>query len=298
MRISILAILFTISNLLMARTSDGQDLNKITVSIELKNASLKQAFRKIESLAKLAFTYKTDDVAGYGNISYQATNLPVARVLEELLQATDLRYEQVNSNIIIKKFNKNHTSSEFIPTAEELAFDGGIRGRVTNENGQPIANATILVIGADKGTAANSKGEFVIEGLKAGRHRLEISAVGYTTMVRDIVVKNNETADVSIAMSESNSKLEEVVVTALGINRKERSVGYATQQIKGENLTIAKEQNVVGSLAGKIAGVQVSGSSSASMGGTQRIQIRGVNMVTGEGDPLIVVDNTPISNTN
>src|SRR5690606_1968619 len=79
---------------------------------------------------------------------------------------------------------------------------------------------------------------------------------------------------------------------------KERSLGYSTQQVKGDNLTLTKEQNVLGSLAGKIAGVQVTGSSGASMGGTQKIKIRGVNSIAGTDQPLIVVDGTPISNAN
>ncbi|MGV3538359.1 MAG: SusC/RagA family TonB-linked outer membrane protein, partial [Rufibacter sp.] len=82
------------------------------------------------------------------------------------------------------------------------------------------------------------------------------------------------------------------------IERSERSLGYSTQQVNGENLTYTKEQNVLGSLAGKVAGVQVVGSSGASMGGTQKIKIRGVNSVTGGGEPLIVIDGTPISNAN
>src|SRR5690349_16155644 len=100
MRLFILSILLTSSGILMARRSDGQDLNKILVSIELKNATLKHALHKIETLSKLPFTYKTNDVAGYENITYHATNIPVARLLEELLENTDLQYEQVNSNIV------------------------------------------------------------------------------------------------------------------------------------------------------------------------------------------------------
>jgi TonB-linked outer membrane protein, SusC/RagA family len=298
MRISILAILLTVSGLLMASPGNGQDLDKITVSIELRNATLKQAFRKIESLAKLAFTYKTNDVAAYNNISYRATNVPVAKVLQELLKYTDLWYEQVNSNIIIKKSAKEALQGAPVPAVMNMPFDGGVRGRITNETGLPIANATILVLGAEKGTAANGNGEFVIEGLKAGKYKLEVSAVGFATVIKDITIKDNEMLSLNIQVRENSDNMQEVVVTALGITRKERSVGYATQGLKGENLTISKEQNVLGSLGGKIAGVQISGSSAASMGGTQKIQIRGVNMVTGGGEPLIVVDNTPISNAN
>jgi TonB-linked SusC/RagA family outer membrane protein len=294
MRISILAILLTASGLLLARPSDGQDLNKITVSIELKNATLKQAFRKIESLAKLAFTYKTNDVAAYDNISYQASNIPVARLLEELLKFTDLKYEQVSTNIIIKKVPGKNTPV----VAAEMPFDGGIRGRVTDGEGAPLPNASILVMEIDKGTAADAKGEFVITGIKAGKYSLQISAIGFQTVIKNITVKDNEDLELAFTLSATTEQMSEVVVTALGITRKQRSLGYSTQQVDGDKLTFTKEQNVLGSLAGKVAGVQVVGSSGASMGGTQKIKIRGVNSLAGTDQPLIVVDGTPISNAN
>lgn len=298
MRISILAILLTVNGLLMARSGSGQDLNKIMISIEMKDASLKQALRKIESLTRVTFTYKTSDVAVYDHIDYTTANTSLSRILGDLLQHTDLIYEQVNGNIIIKKIRKSDQSMDVIMASAEQPFDGSIRGRITDESGAPLANASVVLLGTDKGTAANSGGEFVISGVKPGKYKLQVSAVGFTSVIREVTVKNNEASELIIALKEGTGKLEEVVVTALGIARKERSVGYSTQEVKGENLTIAKEQNAIGSLAGKIAGAQVSGSSAASMGGTQKIQLRGVNMVTGGGEPLIVVDNTPISNAN
>jgi hypothetical protein len=161
MRISILAILLTFSGLLTARSGSGQDLNNIIISLDLKNASLKQAFKKIESLTQLAFTYRTLDVAGVEHISYHATNAPVTQVLEALLQHTGLKYDQVNSNIVIKKIRKNEQVTELAVT-EELPFEGGIRGRITDDTGAPLPNASIVLIGTDKGTAADPKGEFVL----------------------------------------------------------------------------------------------------------------------------------------
>ena len=297
MKVSILAILLTFSGLLMARSGSGQDLNKIMVSVELKDVTLKQAFKKIESITQLAFTYRTVDVAAFDHINYQAANVSVTRILEDLLQHTGLRYDQVNSNIIIKKIRKNDKLAD-VTITDMLPFDGSIRGRVTDETGASLANASVFVLGTDKGTAANADGVFAISGLKAGKYKLQVSAVGFATQIKDITVTDNEALEVIVALKGGTGKLEEVIVTALGITRKERSVGYSTQEIKGDNLTIAKEQNVIGSLAGKIAGVQYSGSSAASMGGTQKIQLRGTNFLTGGGEPLIVVDNTPISNSN
>lgn len=299
MRASFLALLLSVNGLLLAGNGESQDLEKVLVTVEFKNASLKAALHKIEKLTKLPFTYKTSDISPYGNINYAATGLSLARVLSELLQSTELRYEQVNSNIIIKKMRKADVQPEPREEAEPNGhYDGSIRGRVINAGGQPVPNASVQLVGASRGAVANQSGEFVITGVAAGTYRLQITAIGFEDEIRDIVVRDNEETRINFELKDRSNNLSEVVVTALGISRKQRSLGYATQQVKGENLTLTKEQNVLGSLSGKIAGVQVIGSSGASMGGTQKIKIRGVNSVGGTDQPLMVVDGTPISNAN
>lgn len=294
MKAFFLGILLLSGGLLVARDSSGQDLNKMTLSIQLKNVSLKHALRKIEALTSLPFTYKTSDIAEYKDVSCEGTDIPVSHVLDALLLHTGLSYEQINSNIIIKKIKAVPQPQPVV----NVSFDGGIKGRVVTATGESVSGATIKVEGSTRAVAADNNGIFALTGLKAGSYKLRISAVGYESLVKDIRVQDNEISDYEFVLQQGNARMDEVVVTALGITRKERSVGYSTQQISGSNLTVAKEQNVLGSLGGKIAGVQVSGSSGASMGGTQKIQIRGVNSVTGDGEPLVVVDNTPISNTN
>ena len=167
-----------------------------------------------------------------------------------------------------------------------------VTGKITDESGAPVPLATVQQKGTSNAVTANENGEFSIS-VQGNHSSLIISSVNYNS--REFTIGNQSSYEIVL---QSTGQLSEVVVTALGITRKGRSLGYATQEIKGDNLTVAKEQNVLGSLAGKVAGVQVSGSSAASMGGTQKIQIRGVNSVTGDGQPLVVVDNTPISNSN
>ncbi len=297
MRISILAILLTFSSLLMARSGSGQDLNKIMISLDLKNASLKQALKKIESLTQLAFTYRTVDVVNVDHINYHATNASVMQVLEELLQHTGLRYDQLNSNIVIKKIKKSEQVAE-VNIAEELPFDGGIRGRITDETGSPLPNASIVLVGTDKGTAADSRGEFAITGIKAGNYRLQVSAVGFQTMIKDVVVKDDAVADVNFELTAGNNKLDEVVVTALGIKREKRSLGYSTQEIKGEDLSNTKQTNVVNAMRGKVAGVQINSGGGAPGQGT-RIIIRGIKSLspTKDNQPLFVIDGILIDNS-
>ena len=299
MRVSIIALLLSVSGLLLAGDGRGQDLDKILVSVQLKNATLKNALRKIEAQTSLSFAYKTNDIAPYSDITYQAKNISLSRLLSDILGSTDLGYEQVNSSIVIKKAKRTPTNqSGGEMTVSGKAFDGGLRGRINDEKGDPIPNASVQVVGTKKGTIANSQGEFVITGIPAGTYKLLVSAIGYEDDIREITIRDNDELDLSFQMKEKSGSMSEVVVTALGISRKERSLGYSTQEIKGQNLTLTREQNVLGSLAGKIAGVQVTGSSGASMGGTQKIKIRGVNSIAGNDQPLIVVDGTPISNAN
>ncbi len=167
-----------------------------------------------------------------------------------------------------------------------------IRGQITSEEG-PLPGVTILVKGTTSGTVTDKDGNYAISAPSTAG-TLVISFIGYETA--EVPIEGRTT--INYRMSPDVKQLSEVVVTALGITRDERSLGYATQEVEGENLTYTKEQNVIGSLAGKIAGVQVVGSSGASMGGTQKIKIRGVNSINGGDQPLIVVDGTPISNAN
>ena len=107
MRVSVLALLLSVSGLLLAGNGNGQDLDKVILSVQFKDATLKTALHKIEKLTNLPFTYKTSDISPYDKISYEANNISVARLLNELLKSTDLGYEQVNSNIVIKKIKSN-----------------------------------------------------------------------------------------------------------------------------------------------------------------------------------------------
>jgi len=167
-----------------------------------------------------------------------------------------------------------------------------VSGTVTDDKGEPLPAVSVVQKGTNAGTVTNEKGVFFLT-VSGPSPVLVFSYSGRQS--QELAVGNSNTYNVSLG---NNGALSEVVVTALGINRSEKSLGYSTQQVKGENLTLTKEQNVIGSLAGKIAGVQVVGSSGASLGGTQKIKIRGVNSLNGNDQPLMVVDGTPISNSN
>jgi TonB-linked SusC/RagA family outer membrane protein len=153
------------------------------------------------------------------------------------------------------------------------------------DDGQPVIGATIKVKGTSRGTITNVDGEFKIS-LSGNEKTLVISYVGMNT------VEVEGKSDLVIKLQSNSSQLEEVVVTALGISRDKKSLGYAVQDVKSDALNQASQLNIANSLQGKVSGVQITQAGGA-VGASQRIIIRG-NSSFNSNDPLIVIDGVPM----
>ncbi|WP_293714907.1 SusC/RagA family TonB-linked outer membrane protein [uncultured Parabacteroides sp.] len=163
-----------------------------------------------------------------------------------------------------------------------------VTGTVTSgDDGEPIIGATILVKGTNIGTITDLDGKFSLDVPEKNKI-LQISYVGMT--MQEVAVK----PQVIVVLQADVTDLDEVVVTALGLTREKKSLGYALQEVKADELTKAGQLNVASSLAGKVAGVQIT-SAGGQVGASQRIVIRG-NSSLGSNEPLIVVDGVPIAN--
>ncbi|WKN45208.1 SusC/RagA family TonB-linked outer membrane protein [Tunicatimonas pelagia] len=168
-----------------------------------------------------------------------------------------------------------------------------ISGKVTSEEGgDPLPGVNVILKGTTQGTVTDIEGDFSLS-VPSEDGILVFSFIGLEST--EVVIGNQSTLNVT--MSEDAQQLSEVVVTALGVEREERSLGYAVQEVKGEELTQARETNIVNSLAGKVAGVQVTGAS-GNIGGSSRVILRGINSISGDNQPLFVIDGTPIDNSN
>ena len=165
-----------------------------------------------------------------------------------------------------------------------------LSGTVTDEGGEPVIGATILVKGTALGTTTDLDGKYMIE-VPENAEALIFSYIGYAT--QEIAIEGKSTIDVT--MSEGVD-LEKVVVTALGISRKEKTLGYSSQQVDGEQITKTRDANFLNTLQGKVAGVQITGSS--NLGGSTRIVLRGAGSILGNNQPLFVVDGVPMDNSN
>jgi len=164
-------------------------------------------------------------------------------------------------------------------------------GKVLDENQIPLPGATVVAKGTSNGVATDFDGNFEI-GISADDDTLVISYIGYITKEVGISGKSALT----INLEPDSEQLDEVVVTALGIERKKKSLGYASQELDTEEVVQAREPNLLNGISGKVAGLQITNSPSG-LGGSARVSIRGDASLNIDGNsPLFVIDGTPISN--
>lgn len=164
---------------------------------------------------------------------------------------------------------------------------GHITGTVTDSSGEPLMGVSVLVKGTSSGAATDLDGNFSVKA-SVGQV-LTFSYIGYTTQE----IKITNTDPLNVVMEENTKTLDEVVVTALGIKREQKSLSYNVQQVKGDALVTNKDANFVNSLAGKVAGVNINASSSGT-GGISKVVMRGTKSIMQSSNALYVVDGMPM----
>ena len=175
-----------------------------------------------------------------------------------------------------------------------LAQTSSIQGVVTSgEDGEPIIGASVLVVGTQVGSMTDTDGKFTISNVPAGAKTLRISYVGMQT--QEVAITAGKL--IKVVLRADSEVLDEVVVTALGISRSEKSLGYSATTVKSDEIISARTTNVADALSGKVAGLQVS-STSSDPGSVSNIVIRGFGSINGDNQPLYVVDGIPLSNSS
>lgn len=167
-----------------------------------------------------------------------------------------------------------------------------ISGKVTSKtDGSPLAKATVVVKGTSRGTSTNEEGNFTIRA--AANETLSVSAVGYLPVELSVGANTS----LSFELTEDSREMETVVVTALGIRREEKALGYSVSKVNGEEVTNAMSNNWTNSLTGKVAGLNLL-KSGGGPSGTNKIILRGENSLNGTSEALIVVDGVIISGSS
>lgn len=175
-----------------------------------------------------------------------------------------------------------------------LAQTLSVQGVVTSgEDGEPIIGASVLVVGTQVGSMTDMDGKFTISNVPAGAKTLRISYVGMQT--QEVAITAGKL--IKVVLRADSEVLDEVVVTALGISRSEKSLGYSATTVKSDEIISARTTNVADALSGKVAGLQVS-STSSDPGSVSNVVIRGFGSINGDNQPLYVVDGIPLSNSS
>ncbi|MFA6086255.1 SusC/RagA family TonB-linked outer membrane protein [Mucilaginibacter sp.] len=247
------------------------------VTINLKSADFTKVIAAIQKQTNYHFVFSERKLSATKKVSINVENRDVSEVLTRLLEGTDLKFTQLENNLIV------------ITTKNEIVNAAVITGNVVDENGLGLPGVTVKVKGTTTGTVTDSNGSFSINA--PDNAILVFSFLGYETQEVSTAGKTT----ISVKLATASKGLTEVVVTALGITKEQKKLGYSVSTVGGDQLNKAKESNVVLSLEGRVAGLSV-GAANGGPGSSARVLLRGLTSFTA-GSPLYVINGVPMDNT-
>lgn len=248
------------------------------ISIELKNCSLIKACEEIQNKSSFRFVYGEAIAENNTKVSLSAKDASIDEVMNKLLKGTGFKYKITSENLV----------SIISPSASRAA---PITGRVTDAAGKALAKVTVMIKGTKVGSLTDAEGFFSLEANDTDI--LIFNMLGYATQEKSVGTSKR----VDVVLRSTEKSIDEVVVTALGIEKSARSLSYNVQKIKSDDLTNVKQTNFINSLSGKAAGVAIS-SSSSGVGGSAKVTLRGNRSVNGSNQPLYVIDGVPMLNSS
>lgn len=253
------------------------------ITLKKNNVDLLHIMGDIEKQSNYLFVYNKD-VNVHRSASIDVVEKPLNEVLSNLFRSSEVRFAIEGSYIVLSSNKRAEVKSVAQASTR-------ITGIVVSAGNEPMPGVTILVKGTTAGTITDLDGKYAIE-VPSAESVLVFSFIGYQTVEQKV---GNQRI-IRISMKEDIRAIDEVVVTALGIKKKEKSLTYSTQVVGGDELVRAKDPNMINSLAGKTAGVQIN-RSSAGLGGSVKMVIRGSRSVSGSNQPLYVIDGVPINSS-
>lgn len=278
--------------------------NKVyTAKNQFSSAQNKQTLlsvlKELNRIKGVYFLYSEESIGSKLVTPVKNTNDNVEKILDNLLEGTGLAYKKISSNtyVIIQSGEKFKPKKDLKNSIAVTPDDGNerntappVKGRITATDGTPLDNVSVIVKGTTRGTTTNSNGEFSIDANKG--ETLVITSVGY--LKRELVVEDEQSISVSLSPDPGQIS-ENVVVTALGIKKESRRLGYSVSKVNGEDFTKSREINLGNALTGRVAGVSSSGPLTGP-GGSSNVTIRGNVSLGGSNQPLYVINGVPVSN--
>ncbi len=253
-----------------------------TVTKTFSNEPLKSVLKEVGRQTKMSVVYKVDEVDANKRVTATFNGTAVREVLNKVLGA-NLGYE-INDKVITIS-SKNSQQQGTVPQSGQKQKKT-VKGSVRDENGDPIIGATVRQIGTQNATVTDVEGNFILDVSEGSS--IEVSYLGYGT--KTFAANQN---NITVNMSESDTSLNEVVVTALGIKKEAKALSYNVQQLTSRDITTVKDANFMNSLAGKVAGVEINASSSG-VGGGVKVVMRGAKSLSHDNNALYVIDGIPM----
>ncbi len=265
-----------------------------TVSIDVHNMSLEDAIQLIAMKGDVRLTYNKSLLPKNKQISLNMNKATVVDAINKALDNTGLlAYASPSGQIVFISTpeKKNDNLSSYVVQS------GTITGTVTDsETGEALPGVNILLVELKTGSATDVNGKFTIENVPSGTYTLRASYIGYKTYETQINVTEGSIQK-NIKLKPTSIESKALVVTAFGLTRQEKSVGYSVQKLGNSEINKVPTTSLATSLQGKASGVNITQTASGP-GSSSRIVIRGSSSIGGNNQPLIVVDGVPIDNTN
>lgn len=270
-----------------ARSSSAQINMDQRVSLIASHTSIADVLDRLEELTSVKFVYSRNVVDVSRKVAFHARNETLRNILNEVLHSHGINYEVINDRLVLSpapapiaesrpKIDPHIVKSWFSALTAPL-----LHGKVTDSKGNPLIGVTVKVKGTSIGTITDAGGNFSLE--VSDNAKLVVSYVGFDT--KEVPVSESKT--ITIILEVSATGLNEITVTALGIKRESRSLGYAVQKVEGNNLQSVKGVDIGTSLTGRVAGLVIRNSTEFNAKPT--IRLRGEN-------PMLVIDGVPYSN--
>jgi TonB-linked SusC/RagA family outer membrane protein len=263
------------------------------VSINYKSTSAENIIKELNKQTSVSFTYDRTTLRDIEIPIIKFEEAPLEEVLNYLQTSADLEFTVLSNTVVVRK--KKLAPAKVQPKALQQTSaqqERSVTGTVKDEKGQALPGVTVVLKGTNRGTSTDVSGRFNLS-VPEGNSTLVFSFIGYKP--QEIDASSQHVLDVSLEVAETS--LNEVVVTALNVERNQKSLGYAVATVDGKNVSTVQTPNIVNSLSGKVAGVDV-GNISNGVAGSKRIVIRGASSLTGDNQPLWVVDGIPITSSN
>ncbi|MCT4647319.1 MAG: SusC/RagA family TonB-linked outer membrane protein [Carboxylicivirga sp.] len=247
------------------------------ISINLKDVTVEHVLREIEENTEVNFLYQREQINVDRRVSVNAIDKTLGEVLDGLFHNTEVSYRLVDTHVILMCTELEKKTDHVRPVQINI-----VSGVVKDVTGEPLPGVTVMIKGTTRGTISGVDGTFSLKDV-AAEDIIVFSFIGFETLE----VKAAERSEINVTLVEDIHNINEVVVTALGIERNEKALGFSVQKVKGEEFTVAKGAHVATNMTGKVAGLLIQ--NSTEFGESPTIKLRG-------SKPLVVVDGVAYSN--